>query len=103
MIGNYFRTNKIKFSEILSSEWCRCIDTISNMEIGKWEEFEGLNSFFQSFSDKSQVMKILLKKLDTIKDDDLILMVTHQVVISHITGISPSSGGIVLYLSLIHI
>lgn len=100
MIGNYFKTNKIKFSEILSSEWCRCIDTISNMEIGKWEEFEGLNSFFQSFSDKSQVMKILLKKLDTIKDDDLILMVTHQVVISHITGISPSSGGIVLYSTL---
>ena len=100
MIGDYFRTNKIKFSEILSSEWCRCIDTISNMGIGKWEEFEGLNSFFQSFSDKSQVIKILLKKLDTIKDDDLILMVTHQVVISHITGISPSSGGVVLYSTL---
>ena len=100
MIGNYFKTNKIKFSEILSSEWCRCIDTISNMEIGKWEEFGGLNSFFQSFSDKSQVMEILLKKLDTIKEDELILMVTHQVVISHITGISPPSGGIVLYSTL---
>ena len=97
MIGEYFRTNKIKFSEILSSEWCRCIDTISNMGIGKWKEFEGLNSFFQDFSDKSKVTKILHKKLDTIKDDELFLMVTHQVVISHITGISPSSGGIVLY------
>ena len=97
MIGDYFRKNKIKFSEILSSEWCRCIDTISNMGIGKWKEFEGLNSFFQDFSDKSKVTKILHKKLDTIKDDELFLMVTHQVVISHITGISPSSGGIVLY------
>ena len=97
MIGDYFRTNKIQFSEILSSEWCRCIDTISNMGIGKWKEFEGLNSFFQDFSDKSKVTKILHKKLDTIKDDELFLMVTHQVVISHITGISPSSGGIVLY------
>ena len=97
MIGGYFRKNKIKFSEILSSEWCRCIDTISYMGIGKWKEFEGLNSFFQDFSDKSKVTKILHKKLDTIKDDELFLMVTHQVVISHITGISPSSGGIVLY------
>ena len=100
MIGNYFRKNKIKFSEILSSEWCRCIDTLSNMEIGKWTEFEGLNSFFQDFSDKSQVTKILHKKLNTIKDDELFLMVTHQVVISHITGISPSSGGMVLYSTL---
>ena len=100
MIGDYFRTNKIQFSEILSSEWCRCIDTISNMEIGEWIEFEGLNSFFENFSDKSKVTKILLKKLDTIKYDELILMVTHQVVISHITGISPPSGGMVLYSTL---
>ncbi len=62
--------------------------------------FEGLNSFFQNFSNKSQVTKILQKKLDTIKDGELVLMVTHQVVISHITGISPSSGGIVLYSTL---
>ena len=100
MIGDYFRKNEIKFSEILSSEWCRCIDTLANMGIGKWIEFEGLNSFFQNFSDKKQVTKILLKKLDTIKDNELILMVTHQVVISHITGISPPSGGIVLYSTL---
>ena len=100
MIGDYFRKNKIKFSEILSSEWCRCIDTISNMGIGKWKEFEGLNSFFQNFSDKSQVTKTLYQKLDKVKEDELILMVSHQVVISHITGISPSSGGIVLYSTL---
>ena len=100
MIGEYFRTNKIKFSEILSSEWCRCIDTISNMGIGKWKEFAGLNSFFQNFSDKSQVTKTLYQKLDKVKEGELILMVSHQVVISHITGISPSSGGIVLYSTL---
>tara|TARA_B100001094_G_C18118307_1_gene765345 strand:+ start:408 stop:971 length:564 start_codon:yes stop_codon:yes gene_type:complete len=100
MIGNYFRINKIKFSEILSSEWCRCLDTISNMDIGKWKEFEGLNSFFQNYSDKSLVTKLLYKKLNTIKDEELILMVTHQVVIAQITGISPSSGGMVLYSTL---
>ena len=100
MLGDYFRKNKIKFSEILSSEWCRCIETISNMGIGKWIEFEGLNSFFQNFSDKSQVTKTLHKKLETVKDDELILMVTHQVVIAHITGISPPNGGIVLYSTL---
>ena len=100
MIGKFFKENKINFTKIFSSEWCRCIDTLSNMEIGKWIEFEGLNSFFQNFSDKSRVTKLLHKKLNTIKDEELILMVTHQVVISYLTGISPPSGGIVLYSTL---
>ena len=32
-----------------------------------------------------------------VKNDDFILLVTHQVVISEITKISPPSGGIVIY------
>ena len=40
------------------------------------------------------------EKLNTIKGKELILMVTHQVVIAQITGISPSSGGMVLYSTL---
>ena len=38
-------------------------------------------------------------KLLSIENQELVLMVTHQVVIYNITGISPSSGGIVLYNS----
>ena len=46
-IGTYFKSNNIRFSEVLSSEWCRCKDTIKEMKIGKWKTFSGLNSFFQ--------------------------------------------------------
>ena len=99
-IGDYLKINNIQFSEILSSEWCRCIDTAYYMGIGKWEKFDGLNSFFQNFSSKSKVVKKLNTKLNVIKSNDLVLMITHQVVISNITGISPPSGGFVLYNSL---
>ena len=67
--------------------------------MGKWRTFSGLNSFFQSFSDKSEVLKKLNKKLAAIESEMLVLMVTHQVVISNITGIAPPSGGIVIYNS----
>ena len=69
------------------------------MDIGEWNTFLGLNSFFQGFSQKNEVLDKLNKKLLSIKNKNLVLMVTHQVVIYNITGISPPSGGIVLYNS----
>ena len=98
-IGAYFKSNNIRFSEVLSSEWCRCKDTVHEIKIGKWKTFSGLNSFFQGYSNKDEVLKKLNKKLSSTKNNELVLMVTHQVVISNITGIAPPSGGIVIYNS----
>ena len=67
------------------------------MNIGSWETFSGLNSFFQNFSKKKLVLSLLYDKLNNVKNDDFILLVTHQVVISEITKISPHSGGKVIY------
>ena len=98
-IGAYFKSNNIRFSEVLSSEWCRCKDTVREMKIGKWKTFSGLNSFFQDYSNKDEVLKKLNKKLSSTSNHELVLMVTHQVVILNITGIAPPSGGIVIYNS----
>ena len=96
-IGKFFIENNIEFSEILSSQWCRCKDTINEMNIGNWKTFPGLNSFFQNFSKKQIVLPLLYDKLKNVKNDELILLVTHQIVISEITNVSPPSGGIVIY------
>ena len=99
-IGKFFLINQIQFSEILTSEWCRCKDTINEMNIGDWKTFPGLNSFFQNFSKKNIVLPLLYDRLNNVKNDDFILLVTHQVVISEITNISPPSGGIVIYSTI---
>ena len=57
-----WKSNNIRFSEVLSSEWCRCKDTVKEMKIGKWKTFSGLNSFFQGYSNKNEVLKKLNKK-----------------------------------------
>ena len=69
------------------------------MKIGNWKTFSGLNSFFQGYSNKDKVLKKLNKKLSSTKNNELVLMVTHQVVISNITGRDSPSGGIVIYNS----
>ena len=100
LIGNYLRSTNLKFSQILTSEWCRCIDTAKELNLGQWTTFSGLNSFFQEYEKKEQVMNKLQKKLDSLGYSDLALFVTHQVVISEQTGIMPRSGEMVLYNSI---
>ena len=100
LIGNYLRSTNLKFSQILTSEWCRCIDTAKELNLGQWTTFSGLNSFFQVYEKKDQVMNKLQKKLDSLGYSDLALFVTHQVVISEQTGIMPQSGEMVLYNSI---
>ena len=69
------------------------------MELGDVEIFSGLNSFYQRHAEKEAT---LLKLRDYLKEkpsESLILMVTHQVVISAITGVNVTSGGFVAYNS----
>lgn len=96
-IGRYFREHQITFTAILSSRWCRCTQTAEQLNYGSWSEFDGLNSFFQGHVDRQETLALLKDKLDSLSSDDLVLMVTHQVVISAITDISPPSGGLVVY------
>ena len=100
LIGDYLKKSNIRFSQILTSEWCRCIDTVKELDLAQWETFSGLNSFFQGHEKKYYVMDKLRKKLDSLKSSDLVLFVTHQVVITEITGEVPRSGGMVLYNSI---
>ena len=100
LIGHYLKTSKIRFSEILTSEWCRCIDTTKELNLRNWKTFSGLNSFFEGHEKKDKVMDKLRKKLNSLDHSDLVLLVTHQVVILAQTGIAPKSGEMVLYNSI---
>ena len=100
LLGNYLKLTNLRFSQILTSEWCRCIDTAKELNLGQWKTFSGLNSFFQEYEKKDQVMDKLQKKLDSLEYSDLVLFITHQVVILEQTGVAPSSGEMVLYNSI---
>ena len=98
LIGKAIQESSIQFSDVLSSEWCRCKETTKLLGLKKWSTFSGLNSFFQDYADKDDTLRKLKLKLNEI-DNAVILMVTHQVVISAATGVSVVSGGLVAYNS----
>ena len=97
-IGAKLMLADIKFSAIYSSHWCRCLETAQLLGLGTVTPFEGLNSFFQNHVPREATLKKLrqmLKSLSPIAPPSL--MVTHAVTIRAITGLSVTSGGVVIY------
>ena len=95
-IGILFSNNNIQIDKVLSSEWCRCKETAELLSLEKWTTFSGLNSFFQGYADKEDVLQRLYQKLSKLTSG-VTLMVTHQVVIRAVTGQSVSSGELVAF------
>jgi phosphohistidine phosphatase SixA len=96
-LGKVLKQHQIRFDEIKSSQWCRCQETARLLEVGKVMPFTGLNSFFEEHADREQTLRQLKSYLDALKQDELVLLVTHQVVISAVTGVYAPSGGVVLF------
>lgn len=97
-IGQAMRDAGFQARGVLSSPWCRCMETAELMNLGAVERFDGLSSFFQNHAPRGYTLKRLRERLDRIQPDDPpLVMVTHQVVISAITGQGTRSGGAVLY------
>jgi len=96
-LGQILVASNIAISTVLSSEWCRCWQTAELLGLGEWQKFAGLNSFFDGHADRDETLALLRQYLGKLPSKQITLMVTHQVVISAITGIAPTSGGMVLF------
>ena len=96
-IGTDLKSIDISFDKIYSSEWCRCTETASLLNLGEVTTFSGLNSFFQDHYNREETLRKLMNQLESLDKTGRVLMITHQVVISAITGINVSSGAAVAY------
>ena len=96
-IGEFFKKNKIKIDEVLSSEWCRCKET-AKIAFKNFTTKNFLNSFYSSkyAKNKDQQIKSLNKYIKKFKSNKNLVLVTHYVLISEVLNYSPSSGEIVV-------
>lgn len=46
-IGKAFQSRNVPVKAVLSSQWCRCLETAELMNVGPVEPFSALNSFFR--------------------------------------------------------
>ena len=96
-IGELFRENRIDMAKVFSSQWCRCLDTAKLLRLGPVHPLSLRNSFFNNFEYRDTQTKGLsnwLREQDL--DDQPLVLVTHQVNITALTNVYPSSGELVI-------
>lgn len=96
-IGQEFRARDIQISRVLSSRWCRCLETAELLDLGLVEPFPALDSFFRHRDREAEQTAAVRRFIGQIRPQDpSVVMVTHQVNITALTGIFPRSGEIVV-------
>ncbi len=85
--------------EVYSSAWCRCLETARLLGLGEVSAFEPLNSFFQDRGAGPSQTTALREWIDArLAEDDRVpaVLVSHQVNVTGLTGVFPSSGELVI-------
>lgn len=99
-LGARLRAEGIAGVMVRTSQWCRCRETARLLAVGPVEDLPALNSFFEQPGTKAERVRALRAFLDDLpRDTRPVVLVTHQVTITALTGYFPASGeGVVLRL-----
>ncbi|NDW03495.1 histidine phosphatase family protein [Jiella sp. 40Bstr34] len=96
-IGEALKANDVAVDLVLTSQWCRARDTAERLGSQPVENEPSLNSFFAGRGDRqaqTEALKRRIAELDAAGQKAA--LVSHQVNITALTGVYPSSGEIVV-------
>ncbi|MGR3496955.1 histidine phosphatase family protein [Citreimonas sp.] len=93
-IGQAFRERGHDFDVVLSSRWCRCLDTARLLDLGPVVEAPEFNSFFRDYDARDGRTEAALDRLRDTEGRPFV--VTHQVNISALTGQGTRSGEVLV-------
>jgi phosphohistidine phosphatase SixA len=95
-IGERLRAQGITRAEVYSSQWCRCLETARLLDLGRVTELPALNSFFGDRASAGAQTAALANFLSGGRRAAPLVLVTHQVNITALTGQPTRSGEIVV-------
>lgn len=95
-IGDRFRQHGIAAATVHASQWCRCLETARLLDLGTVQANERLNSFFADRALAAPQTARLRAWLTKQPLTTPLVLVTHQVNITELTGVYPGSGEIVI-------
>jgi len=97
-VGERLRALGIRQARVLSSQWCRCLETARLLGLGPVEELPALNSFFGRSEEREARVAAVRRFLAGLPAGGTpVVLVTHQVTITALTGVHPASGEAVLF------
>lgn len=96
-IGERFQAERVAIGGVLSSQWCRCRDTAELAFPGLVKVEPAFNSFFDDRSKDDGQTNAGRAIIAAWRGPGALVVITHQVNITALTGVVPASGeGVVL-------
>lgn len=95
-IGEAFRANGVEVDRVLTSQWCRSAETAALLDLGDPEPLPSLNSFFDARQRRAEQTAATVAFLRSQPEDRRLVLVTHQVNITALTGRGTASGEFVV-------
>ena len=95
-IGARLRAAGLGETAVYSSQWCRCLETARLLAVGPVVELPALNSFFQSAGEEGRHTRELRAWIAAADLGRPVVLVTHQVNITALTGIFPAEGEVLI-------
>jgi len=96
-IGQAFVERGVKIGAVWSSQWCRTRETADLAFPGQRQDRPDFNSFFGRPELQAEQTRAALAQLQSWRGPGVLVVVTHQVNITALTGVVPESGsGVVL-------
>jgi phosphohistidine phosphatase SixA len=94
-IGEAFRERGVSVERVLSSAWCRSLET-ARLAFGEAEAFAPLNSFFGQRKDEPEQTRRVRAAIAGWRGPGALAMVTHQVNITALTQAFPQEGEVLV-------
>jgi phosphohistidine phosphatase SixA len=90
-IGEAFRSRGIVIGRVLSSQWCRARET-ARIAFGRAEDEPAISSFFADRSRSAAQTELARSLVAGWNGSGALILVTHQVNVTALSGIFPQSG-----------
>ncbi|MFO7703604.1 MAG: histidine phosphatase family protein [Halopseudomonas sp.] len=90
--GDFFRTQGLASATVYTSRWCRAVDTAEGFCLGRVQRLAELDSFFQDRGQEDAQTQALRRMIAGLPAGVPVIMVSHQVNISALTGEFTRSG-----------
>jgi phosphohistidine phosphatase SixA len=87
--------SNLRFDQVRASRWCRCLET-ARLAFGQVEAWPALDSFFDAPDRGPTQLAELRQALRLLVPSQRVAWVTHQVVITGLTGLWPASGEVLI-------
>lgn len=88
-MGQWFERHGLRPQAVLSSQWCRCQDT-ARIALGQAQDWWALNSTFAGQGQPEDQRRALHERLLRLAPGVLEVWVTHQLIITDLTGAYPA-------------